>query len=340
MTVTVNALEAKNHIMDAFQARLVPLLHGSPAVGKSAIFHQIAEEQGLKVIDIRLAQCDPTDLSGFPSFDSETGRARYAPIDMFPLEGDKIPEGYNGWLLFFDELTSANRAVQAAAYKVLLDGMIGNHKLHPNVVKAAAGNLETDNAIVEEMSTALQSRLVHLELEVDNDIWLDWAMRNDIDHRITSYIKFKPNMLYNFSPDHTDKTYASPRTWEFTNRLVNGKDKLKSMLPLLAGTVSEGVAREFIGFTDIYTKLATIEQIKQNPDGINVPEEPSILFALTGSIGNNATKDNLEDLMRFVVRIPIEFQVVCLREMVRRDPLIQNEPSVTAWINKNATELF
>jgi len=41
---------------------LVPNLLGSPGCGKSALIHQIAEEFNLKVIDLRLSQCDPTDL--------------------------------------------------------------------------------------------------------------------------------------------------------------------------------------------------------------------------------------------------------------------------------------
>jgi hypothetical protein len=52
-----------------------------------------------------------------------------------------------------------------------------------------------------------------MELVVDSEEWIEWAEQNDIDHRITSYIKFKPGQLYTFTPDHTDKTYACPRTW-------------------------------------------------------------------------------------------------------------------------------
>lgn len=43
------------------------------------------------------------------------GRADYAPFAHFPIEGDPLPEGYSGWLLFLDELTSALPAIQAAA---------------------------------------------------------------------------------------------------------------------------------------------------------------------------------------------------------------------------------
>lgn len=341
MSITVNILQAKSLIEEAIQVQLVPMLHGSPAVGKSSIVKEIADNFNLKVIDLRLAQCDPTDLLGFPSIDRDSNRARYMPMSTFPIEGDKVPEGYDGWLLFLDEFNSADRGTQKAAYKLVLDRMIGEFNLHPNTAIVCAGNLETDNAIVEEMSTALQSRMVHLELTVNSDIWLDWASSNGIDHKITSFIRFKPDNLYRFDPAHSDNTYASPRTWEFANRLIRkmGLDN-PLLLQILAGTISEGVAREFIGFTKIYQRLPTIDQIIASPEGIMVPDEPSILYALTGSISNYAKPDTIESLMKFVVRIPIEFQVVCLREVVRRDKDLLESRAVRDWIRTNSTELF
>lgn len=205
----VRISQAAQMITKFIRAKIVVMLSGSPGIGKSHIVHQIAKAHGLKVIDLRLAQCDPCDLMGFPMIDGE--KASYKPMDTFPIEEDPIPKGYNGWLLFMDELNSAAPAVQAASYKIILDRMVGNHKLHKNVAIVAAGNLETDNAIVQPMSTALQSRMAHLELVVDSKEWVDWASSNEIDYRITSYINFRPDALYTFSPDHTDKTYASPR---------------------------------------------------------------------------------------------------------------------------------
>ena len=89
------------------------MLQGSPGTGKSSIIHQVAKDFRLFVIDLRLAQCDPTDLGGFPHIVGK--RASYLPMDTFPIEGDAIPEGYDGWLLFLDEMNSASLAVQSAA---------------------------------------------------------------------------------------------------------------------------------------------------------------------------------------------------------------------------------
>ena len=331
----VTPSQATSMIAKYIQAKIVPMLTGSPGMGKSAIVKDIAKTYNLKLIDLRLSQCDPTDLMGFPSIQGQ--RAGYLPMETFPLEGDPIPEGYSGWLLFLDEFNSASIAVQAAGYKLILDRMVGQKNLHKHVAVVCAGNLETDGAIVNPMSTAMQSRLAHLELVTDVNQWLDWAYENGIHRFITSYIKFKPGNLYAFSPDHTDKTYACSRTWEFANRVLKVTDTDdKDLLPMLAGVLSEGVAREFIGFTKIDKDLPKITQIMESPNSIRVPDEPSVLFALTGSISHHANKDNLAPLITYIKRLPKEFQVVTLRETVRRQKELVGHPAMQEWIGTAA----
>ena len=104
---------ARELVVDVIQAGLVPMLTSSPGIGKSSIVHSIAKEFGLKLIDIRLAQVDPTELNGFASLQGD--KASYKPMDIFPLENEPLPKGYNGWLLFLDEMSSAAPATQAAA---------------------------------------------------------------------------------------------------------------------------------------------------------------------------------------------------------------------------------
>lgn len=106
----VDAIEMIELYMDV---DLVSYIVGSPGVGKSDTVKRVADKRGLKVIDLRLSQCDPTDLNGFPQTNGKKGT--YLPMDTFPLATDEIPEGYKGWLLFLDEISSATPAIQAAA---------------------------------------------------------------------------------------------------------------------------------------------------------------------------------------------------------------------------------
>lgn len=343
MAIYANSLQLSECIADAVKAKVVPFIKGSPGIGKSAIVKAFAKQYGLYLIDLRLSQVDPCDLLGFPNINKEAGRSGYMPMDTFPLEGDKIPDGYNGWCLFLDELPGAEPAVQKAAYKLILDRLVGNRALHERVVIVAAGNLETDNAFVEDLSTALQSRLVHLYMQVDSQAWLEWAVHNNIHHYITDYIRQFPDKLYTFKPDHQEDTYASPRTWEFASRFLHqrGHDLNDHILRLnLSGTLSEGVAREFLNATRIYGNIPTLQEIEANPTGTKVPEERSLIWAMTGSLANWIKESNADPLLQYVERMPIEFQIICLQEIVARKPNLKASGAVARWFMKNAPELY
>ena len=328
-------------IGDILRAGLVPMLHGSPGTAKSSISKQIAAAKKLMVIDLRLSQSDPTDLSGFPSINNTRTRAGYVPMDTFPIKGDTVPEGYNGWLILLDEINSAPLSVQAAAYKLVLDRQVGQFDLHEQVYMIAAGNLSTDNAIVNRLSTAMQSRLVHLHIELDPKDWMHWANTNGLDYRVISYIGFKPDILHKFDPNHNDFTFPCSRTWEFVSKIIKPwKEIPYDKGPVLDGAVGEGAAREFIGYCEIFQSLPTISEIINNPEKVDISDEPSIQYALTGLISNNINSTNFDSLMKCIVRLPIEFQVVCLQASFRRAPEIGTNPAWKAWSIKNAQALL
>lgn len=59
----MNIKDMTTAVTNVLEAGLVPMIIGSPGIGKSDIIRTIADQYKLKVIDIRLAQADPTDLN-------------------------------------------------------------------------------------------------------------------------------------------------------------------------------------------------------------------------------------------------------------------------------------
>jgi hypothetical protein len=198
----------KEDIVQIIKAGLVTMISGAPGIGKSDVVMAIGKRFRLKIIDVRLAQCDPTEINGFPVLVDD--RMDYAPPKQFPLEIDSVPSGYEGFLLFLDEFSSAPMAVQSAAYKLVLDRRIGDYQLHSKTAIICAGNDITHGAVANRLSTAMQSRLIHMNLVVNSEDWLAWAATNKIDYRITSFIEFRPEVLHKFDPDHNDQTFACP----------------------------------------------------------------------------------------------------------------------------------
>jgi len=342
MSIEISATAMVEALDTVLMSKLTPMLVGSPGIGKSDIVKATAKKHKLKLIDIRLAQSDPTDLNGFPTLQDDHTRMDYAPPKTFPLEHlDEVPNGYEGWLIFLDEINAAPPAIQAAAYKLVLDRQIGQYNLHKRVAIVCAGNKTTDKAIVNRLSTAMQSRMIHLNLRVDTDSWLDWANINTIDHRVISFIKFRPELLHKFNPSHADDTFASPRTWEFLSKIISDKKKFTSTdHAILVGTVGEGPATEFKAFCEVYKDLPTVEQMLQNPGIISIPKEPGHQYAMTTLISHNSNNATITPLMVVIKKLPVEFQVVVLKDIYALSPELKEHEVIKTWINENADKLF
>lgn len=315
-------------IIKALYAGIVPFVQSSPGMGKSAIMRSIAKELRLKLIDHRLSTSSPEDLSGLPRFD-EKGRAHFAPFaDLFPLQDTPIPDGYDGWMLFLDEANSATKAVQAASYKLVLDQMTGQEKLHERCAMTMAGNLATDRAIVNPLSTAMQSRVIHIEMELSHEEWLtDVAFAENYDERIIAFLNYDDTKLMDFRPDHQDKTFCCPRTWEFMNRLLKNIDTITDDdTPLFAGTITSGVAAEFVQFAQVYKNLVTVDEICRDPLRAAIPQDNATRWATISHMMSRVTDKIFGDLCTYANRFEMSFRIIFFRSAMARHPELRTHP--------------
>ena len=320
--------QTRKFITRCLYANVVPFVQSSPGMGKSSIVHSISDELNLHLIDHRLSTSAPEDLSGLPRFTAD-GFAEFAPFaDLFPLESTPLPEGKDGWLLFLDEFNSASKSVQAAAYKLILDRKVGQHKLHERVAVVCAGNLASDRALTSQLSTAMQSRLIHIEMQINFEEWLyDVALAQDYDLRIIAYLNNKNSALMDFRPDHNEKTFCCPRTWEFMNRLIKDKPVTNEDTPLYAGCITSGEAVEFAQFTQIFDKMVKIEDILNDPENCGIPSENSTRWAVISMMMSKIDENNFEDLSTYANRFDMTFRILFFRSVMVRSPALRTHPA-------------
>lgn len=337
--------KARYYVERCLKVGLVPFLQSSPGLGKSSIMKAVAEFFNLKLIDHRLSTSPPEDMSGLPAF--KDGYAYFAPFaELFPVEGTEMPINpktglqYEGWLIFLDEFNSARKETQAAAYKLILDKMVGQHKLHPNCVIAAAGNLATDRAIVNPLSTAMQSRVIHIEMIESFEEWLlDVALPQDYDHRVISFLSQHQELLMDFRPDHADKTFCCPRTWEFAERLVHGEEVEDGDTGLLAGTITAGVAASFVQYCKVFEKVPKVADIIADPEGHPIPREKDMVWAVTGALLSNLTTKNIDKIVVYVDRLETDMRILFYRSIMARHPDMRHHPAYTKALTQLAQYL-
>lgn len=302
-------------------------LWGAPGIGKSSIVRQIAQEQKVEFIDLRLALMDPTDLKGIPFYDKESHTALWAPPAFLPREGEGV--------LFLDELNSAPPAVQSSAYQLILDRKIGEYELPEGWAIVAAGNREGDRGVTYKMPSPLANRFVHFELEVDVDDWREWAYKAQIDPRVIAYISYKNEHLFTFDPKKDTKSFATPRSWEYVDKILKAQLGSDVILDTLSGAIGKDVAVGFLSFIKVMDKLPDINAILEGKN-FEYPEEIDVLYSLASALVSGVLKENekLDNLLKYTLDLKGEFAVMIVQDLQRNGVTMEHSPTFKEWVNK------
>jgi hypothetical protein len=305
-------------------------MRGSPGIGKSAIMKQATDELGIQLIDMRLSQYDPTDLKGFPDPDRKLKRTNWLPLGTLPY--DKDSEG----IVFLDELTSASPSVQAVAYQLVFDFAIGEYKLPPKWSVMAAGNRETDRAVVHRMSTALISRFVIVDIETNVEAFAKYAVPYGIKPMVLAYLNFQQTSLNTFDPATPAQSYACPRTWMFANdTIIDTELSANIKRELLVGTIGEGTTTSFLNFCQLANDLPEMSSILKTPKTAKLPANISAKFAVTTSLALSANLKTFPAMMQYMERLDKEMQCLFIRDSTRRSPELAETKEFTAWLIAN-----
>ena len=260
------------------------MLWGPPGVGKSQMVAQIAARHGAPVIDIRLSQMEPSDLRGIP-FRTD-GRVEWAVPALLPDTERHGPTG----ILFLDEITSAPPAVSAAAYQLILDRRLGEYRIPPGWAIFAAGNRQGDRGVTYTMPAPLANRFSHFEVETNLDDWVHWAYQNAIDERVIAFLRFRPELLFDFDPAHNPVAFPSPRSWEFAHR---GLQKFADHPQLLQGTlqacVGPAAGVELHAFVNSLDQMPDLDAIIAGEE-VAVPEEIDLQYAVAAALVGRAIR--------------------------------------------------
>ncbi len=313
------------------------MIWGPPGVGKSELIAQVAKQHSVPLIDIRLSQLEPSDLRGIP-FRSDN-QVDWAVPNMLPNEQRHGSAG----ILFLDEITSATPAVSAAAYQLILDRCLGEYRVPEAWVIFAAGNRQGDRGVTYSMPAPLANRFTHYSFDVNLDDWVLWAHQKAIDERIIAFLRFRPELLFDFDPALDPVAFPTPRTWEFAHHALNKFDTDTLILAnALQACVGEAAGIEVNAFIEHLDNLPDTEDIAQGKE-VAVPKSIDLQYALASSLVGyavRATKDDdantrLGHILDFAAKFPErEMGVMMVSDMHRAiGQKLFDLPQFKPWAN-------
>jgi hypothetical protein len=324
----VTPILVKRYMNDAVRRRPV-FLRGASGIGKSEVVFQTSKllsdhiTNWVGVVDLRLAQMDPTDLRGIPHV--LEGRTAWARPDFLPSEGAGI--------LFLDEITSAPPAVQAAAYQLCLTPQ--DFGVPDEWMVVAAGNRKSDRGVTFNLAAPLQNRLCDIEVTNPLDDWIDHAIAAGVRPEVLSFLRDRSDLLHKFEPTGDIRPFPSPRSWFAVSNTLELEVPTSDRLEMVRGDVGDEAAMLFETHLRLWETLPRIDDIIAGKD-VTVPKDISARYCVAMGLASRADQHNMDNIWKYLEQMPGEIQTMTMKLAHTRCRAIDSTAAFTKWALANA----
>jgi hypothetical protein len=303
----------------AVTANLPVLLWGEPGIGKSAGMEQLAAGLDVPLETVIASVHEPSDFAGLPIIGDDPGTTG---VPMAPPDWAVRLTAAGRGLVFFDELSSAPPAVQAALLRVVLERRVGSLALPEPVRVVAAANPPSSAADGWHLSPPLANRFVHLRWTHEPrtvargmaGTWpsvripvVDRAKASSAVARargaISGFLTARPGLAHHLPADAEGRggAWPSPRTWEMALRLLAvgyATDTSPEALAMaVVGAIGDGAGIELISYLD-ELDLPDPDRVLANPDAFKLPKrgdrQLAFLTAVVSAVQGNVTRQRWE----------------------------------------------
>jgi hypothetical protein len=325
----VTPILVKRYLNENTRRRTV-FLRGPSGIGKSEVVFQtsalLAEHvpNWRGVVDLRLAQMDPTDLRGIPHVDPTTRRTHWARPDFLPADGAGI--------LFLDEITSAPPAVQAAAYQLTLTPE--DFGIPPTWMVIAAGNRKSDRGVTYNLAAPLQNRMCDIEVSTTLDDFTNHAITCNIRPEILSFLRDRPDLLHKFEATGDIKPFPSPRAWFAVSANLELDLPIAERVEINKGDIGEEAAMTFETHLRVYETMPRIDDILSGVD-VPLPKELNVRYCVAMGLATRLDAKNFDNAWKFLKKMPADIQTLTIKLAYKRDKSITQSPAYTAWAMAN-----
>jgi hypothetical protein len=156
---------------------------------------------------------------------------------------------------------------------------------------------------------------------------------------VRAFLRFRPALLNHFEPATNPRAFPTPRSWQFVSDVLAVTPDAR-LHAVVSGCVGEAASAEFIGFLRLYRELPDLETVFHDPDRTAVPQQPAVLYALVGALTEKCKTDRTRvgGFVRYATRLPDEFGMLAMRDLLAIDPKYASLPAVQQWIAKARTK--
>lgn len=305
-------------------------IEGTPGTAKSSLCRAIADDLGIPEDRryIFLASIhDPVDITGVPSVrNDQTWWNPPAPLAKFA-------KGTGPGMIVVDDLAQGQTSMVNACASMILDRRVESLEFDDNVVFISTGNRAKDKAGSKTLPTHYGNRVCTTGIDFSIDDYSVWALANNVPTEAVAFARLRPALMNDFDPSRTIN--PTPRTWTLLWKKVPMSLPNSVYLSLAEGYVGEGPAAEWVAAKDMMAKMPNIDYILLQPAVAEVPAEPAIRYAVATALSMRTTEENFERGLTYIARLPKEFHMLYITDVIRLQPKVQQTKAFIDWAIAN-----
>lgn len=292
--------------------------------------------------DIRLSQCDPSDIRGLPFLAGED-RVVYTPPTWAWFFINPSSMG----CVFFDEMNLAAPIIQGSAYQFIHDRVIGDHTISKHVLMIAAGNRADDAAYTFEMATPLRDRFCEVEMIPSAEEWAEWSYAHNVNRHLVNFILWKNSyLLKGIGEANYDDKPTTPRGIVRASKMIGDLEIItnagrrgnkfrldEEVETLIAASCGSAFAHAFGSYVEHYQSLDWAKLLA-HPKTVSDFDSDMLWIVIGGLAEKYGLEDKstpgttggrskikyqermtLDDILKFHTHLPAEFEIMLYRLM-------------------------
>ena len=176
-------------------------------------------------------------------------------------------------------------------------------------------------------------------MEVSFEDWKGWAYSNTIDSSIIAFLQYDQSKLFEFDPSKNEKSFPTPRSWEYVDRVLSSNVDEKLLMEMVSGAVGNESATAFMSFRKVMHRLPDIDKLLKGEE-VEVEGESQVLFALIAGVITNikqeSSKEKIDNALKFSLTIPKEFSVMLVKDMQQNNINVESSAIWEDWVEEFA----
>ena len=261
-------------------------------------------------------------------------------------------------ILMIDEFGKANRAVQNAMLRTMLERKVGSYEIKGYVF--ATTNLGAEG-VGDLLPAHARNRVTVVTSRKPTwREWVEWGINNGIDHALLGWVKDNdalfqsfeeikvplddkgnPTNPYVFHPKVPMTAFVTPRSLEAGSDWLKVRADMddQTLTAVLMGTMGERAAMDLMTFVRMADQLPTVESIKTDPKNAKVPTSAGAVSMVVYRALASIERDWIDAWVDYMGRLDPEAQGLFVNNVREKNYTKQNivmgNKRFTEWAMKN-----